>query len=510
MPLFFIHGTTGNYFGGYSHAGLFARLSRRGHRRMGIYYRYAAAALILLFCADTYAVTRKTVNHGQSKESVIKGSGASFQTPNGDAAYYGRDYVDQHTAGNRFTTNDSPGASAKQKVTVKPTVTVDPKKAAKSMIGGLRGGVPGVVASAAASAIISAIDGVIDDGVVKVPSVTVPDPGPDDYVWNISLGSTSFHGKTPSVACSAYNSSFTDPSFKYAVKSVERVSDTHFICNLERTRLSTGTVLPVSPQTIYRSGSSCPSGSTYNGSSGSCELSSFVTPDDSHWSVAEQWAASRDSDFVRDMVRASCEGSNAPGRCYDEMSEWGDLQGPASQTGPAQVTTSTKTNPDGTTSTTTTTTQNRYEYNFGPNHYNYSTTTKTTQNTDGVVTETETSDGIPTDTPTQEEESTDYTFNDSEFPEVPSFYEQKYPDGLEGVWQQARADIDQSAFMQFLQGFVPSFSGSCPTFGLGFNIASWANYGTVQFSSICYVLDFVKIILLVTAIFTFRKVTFGG
>jgi len=64
--------------------------------------------------------------------------------------------------------------------------------------------------------------------------------------------------------------------------------------------------------------------------------------------------------------------------------------------------------------------------------------------------------------------------------------------------------------MQFLQGFVPSFSGSCPSFGLGFNIASWANYGTIQFSSICYVLDFVKIILLVTALFTFRKVTFGG
>ena len=152
---------------------------------MGIYYRYAAAALILLFCADTYAVTRKIVNHGQSKESVIKGSGASFQTPNGEAAYYGRDYVDQHTAGNRFTTNDSPGTSSKQKVTVKPTLKVDPKKAAKSMIGGLRGGVPGVVASAAASAIIAAVDGVIEDSQVKVPTLIEIPPGadPTDYYW---------------------------------------------------------------------------------------------------------------------------------------------------------------------------------------------------------------------------------------------------------------------------------------------------------------------------------------
>jgi hypothetical protein len=192
------------------------------------------------------------------------------------------------------------------------------------------------------------------------------------------------------------------------------------------------------------------------------------------------------------------------------MSNWGNLQGPASQTGTPQVTTSTTKNPDGTTSTTTTTVENRYEYNYGPDYYNYTTTTTITQNKDGVITETVTSDGMPTDNPTQEEDSTDYTFNDTEFPEVPSFYEQKYPDGLSGVWHQASADVDQSAFMQFLQGFVPSFSGSCPAFGLGFNIASWANYGTVQFLSICYVLDFVKIILLVTALFTFRKVTFGG
>ena len=481
---------------------------------MGIYYRYAAAALILLFCADTYAVTRKTVNHGHSKESVIKGSGASFQTPNGEAGYYGRDYVDQHSAGNRFTTNDSPGASAKQKVTVKPTITVDPKKAAKSMIGGLRGGVPGVVASAAAAAIIDAIDGVIENGAIKVPtSIEVPPSSPTDYTWLLQSSSTVY--PSAPLACQDYVSkqNSTSTSIRsYSYSGFRRnPNNPDYQCII--------TVSPSPGQTwapytqyhpLYLRGSTCPSGSSYSRQLGSCAKSSLTDPQDSHWITAEQWAAARDSDFTRDMVRASCEGSTAPARCYDEMSNWGNLHGPASQTGTPQVTTTTTKNPDGTTSTTTTTVQNRYEYNYGPNYYNYTTTTTITENKDGVITETETSDGMPTDTPTQDEESTDYTFNDSEFPEVPSFYEQKYPDGLEGVWQQARADIDQSAFIQFLQGFIPSFSGSCPAFGLGFNIASWANYGTVQFSSICYVLDFVKIILLVTALFTFRKVTFGG
>lgn len=468
---------------------------------MGIYYRYAAAALILLFCADSYAVTRKTVNHGQSKASVINGNGASFQTPNGDAAYFGQDYVDEHTAGRRFNANDNPSGQsgndlrAKQKVTVKPTLNVNPRAAAKAMTSAMRGGVPGAVASAAASAIISAVDGVIDDtGAIKVPTIQeVPPSGPSDFRWYISSPEYSY--PSPLLACKAQWPGITD-------MQANRVSDNAFRCVSNNAGGSFGTAT--------RSGTQCAPNSSFDSPTGTCRNTALLDPSAADWITMEDWAAVRDSDFVRDMVRASCEGSNAPGRCYDEMSEWGDLQGPASQTGPAEVTTSTKTNPDGTTSTTTTTVQNRYNYTFGPNHYNYSVTTKITNNTDGVITETETTDGLPTDTPTHEEESTDYSFNDSEFPEVPSFYEQKYPDGLSGVWQQARADVDQSPFMQFLQGFAPSFSGSCPAFGLGFNIASWANYGTVQFSSICYVLDFVKIILLVTALFTFRKVTFGG
>lgn len=481
---------------------------------MGIYYRYAAAALILLFCADTYAVTRKTVNHGQSKESVIKGSGASFQTPNGDAAYFGQDYVDEHTAGRRFNVNDNPSGisgddlRAKQKVTVKPTLRVNPRTAAKAMTGAMRGGVPGVVASAAAAVIVDAIDGVIEDSQVKVPSIIVHDrENPTDYFWRGSNDPSSFH-PSPQAACQAawpLNTAYT-ANYDYIGFQISPNGNSAACQGRHRTLGITNNNISVN-----RYGSTCPIGSSFDSILGVCtSTGSLQSPTQAQWDTMEAFASARNSDFVRDMVRASCEGSNAPARCYDEMSDWGDLQGPASQTGTPQVTTTTTKNPDGTTSTTTTTVQNRYEYNFGPNHYNYSTTTKTTKNTDGIVTETETSDGIPTDNPTQEEESADYSFSDTEFPEVPSFYEQKYPDGLSGVWQQARADVDQSAFMQFLQGFVPSFSGSCPSFGLGFNIASWANYGNIQFSSICYVLDFVKIIFLVTALFTFRKVTFGG
>lgn len=461
--------------------------------------------MILLFCADSYAVTRKTVNHGQSKASVINGNGASFQTPNGEAGYYGREYVDQHTAGNRFTTNDSPGTSAKQKVTVKPQVNLNPKTVAGAAGNFFRnlpkGGAAGMAVGGAMQAMLGAIDAVIDpaNNTIRVPSFAEPSTKPGDYYWYVG----NFQSPSPKKACENYYSNKSS-GWTYPIHSVEVVfiNESQGFCK----GLSYGTQYS---DAVWRQGTGC--SGTYNYSTGECLLSSgYRDATSSDFDLMEAWAAAKNSDFTRNLLKETCAGSPNPAACIDQLSEWGDMLGPSSAEGPKQTTTTTTKNPDGTTSTTTTTIQNRYDYTFGPNHYNYSTTTKITRNTDGVVTETETTDGLPTDTPTREEESTDYTFNDAEFPEVPSFYEQKYPDGLEGVWQQARADIDQSAFIQFLQGFVPSFSGSCPAFGLGFNIASWANYGNFQFSSICYVLDFVKIILLVTAIFTFRKVTFGG
>lgn len=299
---------------------------------MGIYYRYAAAALILLFCADTYAVTRKTVNHGQSKESVIKGSGSSFQTPNGEAAYYGRDFVDEHTAGNRFTTNDSPGASGKQKVTIKPTLRVDPKKAAKELVGGLRRGVPGVVASAAAAAVIAAIEGVIEDGVVKVPSVSpAPPQSPSNYRWRHIRSTQTFD--FPDRACASF-ASFYSGQYPNNSYKISYLSPTAFKCTV-----FTSSGAAFAGDSITRVGDSCPGSTTYNPQRGQCETTALISPNDSHWTAAEQYAAAQNSDFTRDIIRTTCEASIAPGRCYDEMSQWGDLHGPSSQTDTPQTTT---------------------------------------------------------------------------------------------------------------------------------------------------------------------------
>lgn len=470
---------------------------------MGIYFRYTTAFLILLISLTANAATRKNVNL-PSKESSFSSSDGSFQTPNGSAAYFGQDYVDEHTAGRRFNAGDNPTGQSgsdirsKQKVKVKPVVTVNKRNAAKSLVKGVRGGIPGLIATTVVGAAVNAIGGFIEDNQVMVPTMIT---APTGFTW----GWSAWVDVTPQKACQKY----IDSNTWFNVERVVTVNGSTAQCSIKYGTLPQFQNYSET-RTFTREGDSCAVGDIYNPETGACLTPSTpVAATDADWIKMEDWLAVRDSDFVKDIVKATCEHSPAPGACYEEMLERGNLQGPSEQVGLPSTTTTTTQNPDGTTSTTSTTTQNRYNYSYSPTYYDYSTTTKTTINKDGEVTESETTDGLPTDEPTQEEDA-EYAFSDSDLPEVPSFYEQKYPDGLQGVWQNISSQVDQSAFMQFLQGFVPSFSGSCPAFGLGFNIASWANYGAMQFSSICYALDFVKIILLVTALFTFRKVTFGG
>ncbi|MDH4569031.1 hypothetical protein E8E95_20310 [Pseudomonas sp. BN414] len=221
------------------------------------------------------------------------------------------------------------------------------------------------------------------------------------------------------------------------------------------------------------------------------------------------------SEWLRDLVKASCDGSTNPEGCYNDLIAQRKLLGPGMQMGPKYSTTTTTTNPDGSTSTTTTTSQNRYDYSYGDDYYDFSTTTKTDTTKDGQTSSTETSDAQPEgEEPSEEqqpeEQEPEYTFQDSELPEITPFYEQKYPDGFDGVWNDAKADFENSEFVSFMQSFVPSFSGTCPSWSMNFAIGALANFGTIPFQSLCYIFDFIKVIMLVTAVFTCRAIMFGG
>lgn len=175
------------------------------------------------------------------------------------------------------------------------------------------------------------------------------------------------------------------------------------------------------------------------------------------------------------------------------------VSGPASQTGERTVTTGK--NAQGEPTTTTKTTTHNYTYNNNNVTHNTTTTTTTINNITNEV-ENETTE--------ETENKPDDTATDSPLPEVPELYERKYPDGLKGVWDTKSAAIMQSPLFSLASGMVPTIGdGGCPQWSLAVDIGI-IDFGVYDISLPCNVWAFVRIVILITALFLVRRLIFGG
>lgn len=468
---------------------------------------------LILVSTEAYSATRKTVKHGQSARDIVNGQTATTGTisvPAGAVAFYGQDYVDRHEAKSLLTSGNigsgaanGPGGGiggsvrTKQAVTIKPAVVIPKSAIANLAVNTLKGGVASVAATAAVMWAIDQIPGASFDPqtgqLLKAPEVVTTGDFWTATLYNAPPGYQVKRSATALGSCQLlYSGGMTTVA----------VSASRYDC------ARNGTVVGWTGKSTFN----CPNGvnpETYQCHPSAQPSAPFSPADDQ--ALIATLATVQNSEWLRDLIKASCNGSNNPAGCYESLVERRQLMGPASQIGPKTSTTTTTTSPNGATSTTTTTSQNTYTYNYGDNYYDYSTTTKTETTKDGETTVEETTDNQPDEEPTEEPSEEDFEgdFNDSDFPEVEPFYEQKYPDGLEGVWQSRKAEIDASAFISFLQSFVPNFSGSCPAYGLGFDLG-YINFGQHGFDVACYVFEFIGIIFMVTALFTSRALIFGG
>jgi hypothetical protein len=503
---------------------------------MGIYTRYATAVLVL-FTSSAFSATRVPVK--PTSETVITGARTgAVSTPAGDVAFYGADKVYSFTAGDSvaptvrevkstvgsvsypygpgaaYPNDPTYSASAATKIKVKP-VAVVPKNRISTGLKKLVKLNPGqILLGVATSAAVSAVGWVMSDDQTKLQKKEIPsepvttDPTKGQYSWKITNLTGDY--SSPYIGCEKF-----------------RVTNTVYVStDIAFTGTSTGNCkfknqsgATITSSAFTRSGSTCPANSTYDSTKGACfGPATQVDLVESDFDKLDPWVSSQTASFLGDLLKEVCKASLSPANCYAEMEDRSKrtLQGPATAAGPWFTKTSTFPKPDGTTGTKTETTSTKYDFTYGPEHFDVNPERKTTTTEDGVVTsETTETDGTPAedvaDTPDEEtppEES--YTFNDSDLPTVEPFYIQKYPDGFQGVWNSAKSDFDQSAFVSFLNSFVPSFSGSCPAFSMSFAIGNVANFGTHDFGNLCYALDFVKVCIMLGALFLCRAIVFGG
>lgn len=99
---------------------------------------------------------------------------------------------------------------------------------------------------------------------------------------------------------------------------------------------------------------------------------------------------------------------------------------------------------------------------------------------------------------------------DPDMPPLPELYERKYPDGLQGVWDSRKAELEASPIFAFLASLVPSFGdGGCPVWALPVDVLGIAHAGT-EATVPCYVWAFVRLVVILTALLLSRRLIFGG
>jgi len=500
---------------------------------MGLYSRYTAAFLtLILLSSSASAAVRQSVK--PSAKSVIENAlSVDYQTPNGNIHYYGREqYYALDTSlnaqtGSKIGPTIRPVTStvgipsfpngAGALMNVSPIVAVKPGKVVPTsrIISGAKNLLrltPGAVASTIIfGTLLDTAGWAFDElsGQLTKNTLTPSDYDPQFVHWyGNNASGVEIRDSSPSGVCSKIqlNSGYavpgTTPSSVQMSSASQGICTYYFKAYADRDETSLTTVL-------NRRGTDCPAGFNFDPATGVC--SSFTPTAVSNSDIDQLDLAGKNLDFYTGLMREVCTASSSPDNCYQEMVESSSLSGPATVAGPSSSSTSTSLNPDGSTTTTTTTTSTQHDLSYGPDHFDVGTKETKTTEVDGVPTETTITEDTtaPTESPPEEAEEA-YTFDDTALPEVEPFYEPQYPDGFQGVWDAATADLGASAFVEFLNSFVPSFSGSCPSFSLNLNIASWAAFGTMEFSSLCYVFDFIKIIMLITALFTSRMIMFGG
>lgn len=101
---------------------------------------------------------------------------------------------------------------------------------------------------------------------------------------------------------------------------------------------------------------------------------------------------------------------------------------------------------------------------------------------------------------------------DSPMPAAPKLYKPSYPNGIAGVWADRKAQLTSAPLTNLMSGLMPSVAsgGSCPTMYINLNLTSWAMYGVKDVAPPCYLWDWGKAIIILSALLLARALIFGG
>lgn len=102
---------------------------------------------------------------------------------------------------------------------------------------------------------------------------------------------------------------------------------------------------------------------------------------------------------------------------------------------------------------------------------------------------------------------------DTPLPEQANLYTKKYPEGIKGVWDAKKAQLQSSPLNQLVNVLLPPMAetgGTCPVFVLPASLAVWADFGDLDVSPPCWIWGVLKALVIISALILARALVFGG
>lgn len=97
------------------------------------------------------------------------------------------------------------------------------------------------------------------------------------------------------------------------------------------------------------------------------------------------------------------------------------------------------------------------------------------------------------------------------FGERPVLYEPKYKNGVKGVWDQKKGQLQNSGLGRLSKRLMPTVnSGTCPRWDIDLNFGRNMNFGTKNVAPPCTIWPVLRAIVMVCALILARKLVFGG
>jgi hypothetical protein len=330
----------------------------------------------------------------------------------------------------------------------------------------------------------------------------VPQQSPEpstgyDYFVDVRDMPGGVHYRTPDLACSAWLEYYKlHGSFGAYVNAFTSTSST---CILK------GAGGNYASSQIYNVQAVCPSGQ-YQWADGTCHTTAQVQ--DVQWRDVTRAGAEQK---LEDAIKVDANKPKVLDAVRDMIDKGGqvDIDSPTI-TGPSKsadsvetTTTTTQTASGPVTITNTTTTTTNYTYSNSNVTVNQTSTTVSRDAAGNVVGST-TSTGAP--------QADDGPPTDSALPPVPNLYDRKYPNGMEGVWNQYKDQIKGTPIGSLAQKLMPTVSdgGTCPSWPLNLNLSQWAAFGVHDVAPPCSIWGVAKAILILSALLLARALIFGG